>query len=180
MAESIYQESYIVAGLPGATAGTRLAGATVSGAPISGNFLTGDSIVDQTGAIWICTASGNPGTWASVAQDIVPLDNLQYNFNGISTYYTPTYQGSKVTTNNPFRLQVLINGVKQKVTSGPDTVWLSYYPIDGMWVDANGNLAFSEVPPAGSSFDGTLNPGLPSTSNTTIYPFTATDILLGA
>jgi len=115
----------------------------------------------------------------STSLDLTLLDNLQYSFDGISTYYTPTYQGSKINITNPFLLQVILNGVQQKITSGPETVWLSDYPIDGMWVDANGNLAFSEVPPAGSSFDGSINLGPSTTSNTTIYPFAATDLLLG-
>ena len=112
--------------------------------------------------------------------DLTLLDNLQYSFDGISTYYTPTYQGSKVNITNPFLLQVILNGVQQKITSGPETVWLSYAPIEGMWIDNNGNLAFSEVPLPGSTFDGKLINGPATTSNTTVYPFTAVDILLGA
>ena len=183
MAESFYQEVSVATGLPGTLGQSRLVGSVSGTYPTTGTFTVGDYVIDQIGAIYVCTVAGSPGTWVNVTislgQDITLLDNLQYSFDGISTYYTPTYQGSKVVINNPFRLQVLINGIKQKITSGPETVWLSDYPIDGMWVDANGNLAFSEVPPVGSSFDGSINLGPSTTSNTTIYPFAATDLLLG-
>ncbi len=50
----------------GAAAATRYVGGTASGAPASGAFLLGDFVVDQTGAIWICTVAGSPGTWVKV------------------------------------------------------------------------------------------------------------------
>jgi hypothetical protein len=53
------------AGLPGATAASRYAGATTAGAPVAGSFTPGDFVIDQTGALWICTVAGTPGTWAS-------------------------------------------------------------------------------------------------------------------
>lgn len=55
-----------VEGPTGATAAVRIAGATTAGAPISGTFQTGDVVFDHTGAIWICTAGGTPGTWTEV------------------------------------------------------------------------------------------------------------------
>ena len=63
MAQSISQEALAATGLPGATAASRHAGATASGAPATGTFAVGDYVVDQTGAIYICTVSGTPGTW---------------------------------------------------------------------------------------------------------------------
>lgn len=53
-------------GLTGATAATRYAGGTTSGAPVTGTFQTGDFVIAQDGAVWICTAAGSPGTWAEV------------------------------------------------------------------------------------------------------------------
>jgi hypothetical protein len=50
-------------GLPGATAATRYVGGTVSGPPASGTFAVGDFVVDQSGAAWVCTVAGSPGTW---------------------------------------------------------------------------------------------------------------------
>jgi hypothetical protein len=58
--------NYAPTGLPGATAVSRYAGATASGAPVSGTFQLGDFVVDQSGAFWICTVAGTPGTWTEV------------------------------------------------------------------------------------------------------------------
>ena len=63
MAQSISQEAIGATGLPGATAASRHAGATTSGAPTSGTFAVGDYIIDQTGAMYVCTVAGTPGTW---------------------------------------------------------------------------------------------------------------------
>ena len=51
------------AGITGATAASRYVGATASGSPASGTFSMGDYIIDQSGAVWICTIGGTPGTW---------------------------------------------------------------------------------------------------------------------
>jgi len=63
MAQSISQEAIGATGLPGATAASRYAGATASGAPTTGTFAVGDYVVDQSGAMWVCTVAGTPGTW---------------------------------------------------------------------------------------------------------------------
>jgi len=63
MAQSISQEAVVNTGLPGATAASRYAGATAFGAPTTGTFAVGDFIVDQSGAMWVCTVAGTPGTW---------------------------------------------------------------------------------------------------------------------
>lgn len=54
-------------GLTGATSASRYVGATTSGHPTSGTFAVGDVCVDQTGAFWICSVAGTPGTWVEVA-----------------------------------------------------------------------------------------------------------------
>ena len=56
-----------VSGLSGATAASRYAGATASGHPVTGTFATGDFVIDQAGAVWVCTSAGSPGTWVSTA-----------------------------------------------------------------------------------------------------------------
>lgn len=55
-----------IAGLTGATAASRYVGATASGAPATGTFLVGDFVVDQTGAIHVCTVAGTPGGWTKI------------------------------------------------------------------------------------------------------------------
>jgi len=63
MAESITQEALIITGMAGATAASRYAGATTFGAPTTGTFAVGDYVVDQSGAMYVCTVAGTPGTW---------------------------------------------------------------------------------------------------------------------
>lgn len=58
-----------VSGLPGAQAGTRLAGATTSGSPATGMFQAGDVVTDLTGALWILASSG---TWVKLAGSAAP------------------------------------------------------------------------------------------------------------
>lgn len=58
--------TFAASGLTGSAAASRYVGATSSGAPASGPHLVGDWSVDQTGAIWICTVAGTPGTFAQV------------------------------------------------------------------------------------------------------------------
>jgi hypothetical protein len=52
-------------GLPGAVAPTRYVGGTGSGSPATGTFAVGDFIIAEDGNVWVCTASGTPGTWTN-------------------------------------------------------------------------------------------------------------------
>jgi hypothetical protein len=115
--------------------------------------------------------------WAE--NDITPLDTLRYKFDGIENRFQPTYQGSVVTISNPLRILLTVNGIIQTV-SFPEYVWQSDLARDGFMVDADGYIAFSEVPPAGSTFDARVMAGPVTNTKTTNYPFLATDILLGA
>jgi hypothetical protein len=54
-------------GSTGAAANTRYVGGTASVAPTTGTFATGDFVITQAGSIYICTASGSPGTWTAVS-----------------------------------------------------------------------------------------------------------------
>jgi hypothetical protein len=65
---NVYTESAVfpsvgAAGLPGAAAGSRLAGGITSGPPVTGTFGLLDVVPDAAGAIWVCTVAGSPGTW---------------------------------------------------------------------------------------------------------------------
>lgn len=73
----IAQESaFSVAGLTGATAGTRLVGAVAGGSPASGTFSTGDVVVDTTYHMqWLCTSGGTPGTWVPMSSKILLATN---------------------------------------------------------------------------------------------------------
>jgi hypothetical protein len=61
-----------VSGLTGATAPSRYVGGTTLGAPSSGTFAVGDFVIDQSGAVWICTFAGTPGTWTRSTSGGVP------------------------------------------------------------------------------------------------------------
>lgn len=53
--------------LTGALDDARFVGGTTSGPPVSGTFSVGDYVVDQSGAVWICTVAGSPGTWGDMS-----------------------------------------------------------------------------------------------------------------
>lgn len=57
-------------GLTGATTSTRFAGGTASGHPTTGTFAVDDFVIDATGAIWVCTVGGTPGTWVEVGSGL--------------------------------------------------------------------------------------------------------------
>jgi hypothetical protein len=72
-----------------------------------------------------------------------------------------------------------VNGIIQSI-SLPEYVWGTPFTMDGFMVDSDGYIAFSEVPPAGSTFFGTIQAGPTTQSSNNTYPFRAMDILLGA
>jgi hypothetical protein len=152
------------------------------------NFSTSQTVTGTVTATNIVKSGGTSSQYLMadgsvstgyVQPDIIPLDNLQYKFDGKEQRFLPTYQGSQVAINNPLRLLLSINGIIQTV-SFPENTWLSGYILDGFYVDSDGYLSFTEVPPEGSIFDGRLMAG-PDTQSTyqRNYPFRPVDILLG-
>lgn len=121
-------------------------------------------------------ADGSVTTGSS--QEIIPLDDIRGEFNGINSIFVPKYQGIKQSITNPLRLQLTINGIIQYVDF-PDYVWQSPLPREGFQINNDGNIAFSEVVPAGSSFDARIMPGPDVVTKIRQYPFKAVDILLG-
>lgn len=113
-----------------------------------------------------------------VENDIVPLDTLRYNFDGVESRFMPTYQGIKVNITNPLRVFLSVNGVNQTANFS-EYVWQSGLPREGFVIDSDGYIAFSEVPPVGSTFEGRVLTGSPVTTYTKIYPFNPADIVLG-
>jgi hypothetical protein len=139
---------------------------------------TGIQSVGPDNSILVADSTQPTGVnWAE--HDITPIDTLRYQFDGIESRFIPTYQGTPLTISNPLRILLSVNGIIQTV-SFPEYVWQSDLSRDGFMVDADGYLAFSEVPPAGSTFDARVMAGPVNNTKTTNYPFLATDILLGA
>lgn len=110
--------------------------------------------------------------------DIIPLDDLRYIFDDIESRFEPRFQGEKVNLYNPLRLMINLNGVVQ-TPSYPEYVWQSMLPLDGFMLDSDGWIAFTQVPPAGSTFDGRVMLGPNVNTIGKAYPFKAMDILLG-
>lgn len=77
-----------VSGLTGATAASRYAGATTSGAPVSGTFAVGDWVADQSGALWVCTTAGTPGTWTKIGSVTLTASDSSVTVGG--TVQAPT------------------------------------------------------------------------------------------
>ena len=111
--------------------------------------------------------------------DIIPIDDMRYEFDGINNRFLPKFSGEQVAINNPLRLLLTINGIIQ-VVDFPEYVWQSMLPREGFMVDSDGYIAYSEVPPLGSTFDARLMLGPNVNSIKKGYPFKAVDILLGA
>ena len=124
-------------------------------------------------------ADGSVTTGGSSLPDIIPLDSLQYKFDGVESRFLPTYQGVVQSITNPFTLLLSINGIIQSVNL-PEYVWGTPFTMDGFMVDSDGYIAFSEVPPAGSTFFARIMTGPTTNSSNNLYPFKAMDILLGA
>lgn len=61
-----------IGGQTGALVTTGYKGGVSGAHPTSGTFVTGDYVVDTTGAIWVCTSGGTPGTWVAIAGGFVP------------------------------------------------------------------------------------------------------------
>jgi len=115
----------------------------------------------------------------SSGSDIGVIDNLGLIFDGIESRFQPTYNGNPVTITNPLRLLLSVNGIIQTVDF-PEYVWQSPLPRPGFQIDSDGYINFSEVPPAGSSFDARILLGPATNVSTKSYPFQPADILLGA
>jgi hypothetical protein len=84
---AIAAPDFAPSGLAGATASSRYVGATTSGAPTTapaGGFSKGDYVIDQTGAIWICTTAGNPGTWSQIGSGGATLDTTATDIQPVS------------------------------------------------------------------------------------------------
>lgn len=146
-------------------------------APLASPTFTGSVTVPTP------TADTHAATKAYVdskSQDIIPLDNINSQFDGSKSRFQPKFNNEAITITNPLRLLVSINGIIQ-ILGNPDNHWLSPIPFDGFYVDSDGYLNFGEPVPRGSVFDGRVMNGPTINSVDRFkYPFRPIDILLGA
>jgi len=136
-------------GLTGATAGSRFVGATSSGAPTSGTFVKGDFIVDQYGKMWVCTASGTPGSWQSVGNGTVgttgavtATGSTQYSSAALPNNYN-IVSGATATTNGGAGTAVILPFISYAgqciwIDNTDSTHWLKIYPSTGQSIDSAG------------------------------------------
>ena len=150
---------------------------TVASVSNSGNITAAQFIRTGGTASQYLMADGSVTSTINLPE-IIPLDDIRGEFNGIDSIFVPKYQGIKQSITNPLRLQLTINGIIQYVDF-PDYVWQSPLPREGFQINNDGNIAFSEVVPAGSSFDARIMPGPDVVTKIRQYPFKAVDILLG-
>jgi hypothetical protein len=143
-------------------------------------YLDGDLYTPpEPGLIYILAMDEENSVIPAGGFDIIPLDDLHFEFNGVFNRYIVKSGGNQIALTNPFRLFVSINGIMQSVYT-PEYVWMSGIPRDGLFLDNEGYMNFSEAPPVGATFDGRIVAGPENTYRTTNYPFRAIDILLGA
>lgn len=74
-------------GMANATTNVRLVGGTGGGAPSAGTWAVGDVSVDVTGAVYICTTAGTPGTWRRIGAETIVRD---FSKGGVLTTGTGT------------------------------------------------------------------------------------------
>jgi hypothetical protein len=168
------------------TAPSQILNLTIPQGPATATVAVGTTTALPAGAAPTVTNTGtssaavfNFGIPGGLTPDVIPIDDLHNNFNGIQNRFMPTYQGAQISLTNPFLLLVSVNGVMQKVNS-PEVVWQSGIPFNGLFLDSDGYIAFHGIPPLGSTFDGRIMSGPSTTTMTTNYPFRAVDLLLGA
>lgn len=125
---------------------------------------------------------GVQGASGSVSE-IQYLDDLQPVFDGVTSRFQLTYRGVPVSVTNPFRLDISLNGLTQRVSKDTITFAVPYNDVtryNWIRVDDDGFIVFSQPPAAGTTFFGRVLVGPTTTALTTTYPFAAADLLIGA
>ena len=147
MAESLYQESIQLTGLPGATAPARFVGGTVSGYPTSGSFIPGDFVIDQTGATWVCTTSGSPGTWSNpMAKVTTSLASAFYSSQTASIGTTALYT-APASGFYQFNYYAKVTSTGTTSTLGPITITTT--DIDGSTITNIGDATSANTVTSG-------------------------------
>jgi hypothetical protein len=134
-------------GLTGATAATRYVGATAAGAPAAGTFAVGDFVIDQSGALYVCTVAGSPGMWvqigggssalAVIENQTLAADAASFDFQAIPQTYRHLriiFMGRGANAS----LQVEV-AMRFNADAGAN------YDNEAQWGDSNANTAAGSV-----------------------------------
>ena len=112
------------------------------------------------------------------SSQIIPLDDVSLQFDGIENTFVARYEGDKLDITNPYRVTITLDGIQQKFWE-PEYVYMSPLSKYGFMIDYDGNIRFSPIPDPGEDFDARLIPGAPTAEYKRMYPFIPADIIMG-
>lgn len=131
-------------------------GQTASGHPTGGPYAVGNWAVDQTGAIWICTAAGSPGTWVSVGGSGSVLTTL-----GDMLYENGTPANARLAGNTTATKNFLTQTGTGSVSAAPAWGTIAAGDLPAATTGAQGAI---KLPAASASFKPTNPTGTASTT----------------
>lgn len=137
--QPVYIANTIRASTTGASTFTAFAGGTAGGAPASGAHTAGEFIVDTANKImYICTASGTPGTWATLG---VQTDSTAGDYLGLVAAGASSVAGSVGKAADAGHQHPALVNAGSGFTG--NLLRLQLNGVDELTVDQNGNAAFS-------------------------------------
>lgn len=174
---------FTASGLTGATAASRYVGATTSGAPASGTFAVGDFIIDQTGAIYVCTTAGTPGTWTKVGGS-GGSGLAEVATTGTSGYALTNGTGTIIswTTPNDGNLHYAFLVIQEDVTSATTGGYVNFAFTAPGGAQSNQVLAGTQSTgwKSTSSLSNCMAYQLPMSPNTTVSVLQTSAVTAGA
>ena len=150
---------------------------SASGAPTSGDYSMGDMLVDSDGVLFICVASGNPGTWVQVATGSSGPSGLHLLSAPARAYDSRNDAAGKLTGGTASPRSVAITSV---VTQIPNA---ALGLVGNLAVTQTGGSGFATIWPSGS-WPGTANinfgPGVDLSNAFTVGLGTAGTVLVAS
>lgn len=138
----------------GASAGGRLAGGIASGSPTTGTWAVGDTVIDRTGTIWICTTAGT-GTaakWVDVSKvEVVDKVDGTPSTNFTSTAAAQLIPGMSHNEALLARPHHVTHRYLIRHTVALGAFWIQTY-LDGVAVDATYHIASGSTANVASTF----------------------------
>lgn len=146
---------------------------------LSGNVGIGTNspqyLLDVNGSLNVSGTINN-----SSINDLYELDDVSGGCNGLRNTFSPTFNYTKVSITDPFKLLITVNGILQSAfKNNSDYVFNSQCLAskDGYTIDYSGNIKFTESVPIGSQIVIKTTSGS-TRSSTRYYPFSPLDIVL--